>query len=151
MATVFNERRAQVALAHYFDWLQNKVFRNVMALPWEMDFCVLTKANYLWEVEIKVSLSDWKVDQFKDKWASKLQGKVKRFYYCVPWTMVDKVPDFVPEDVGLLTLHVSNDGKRLYVEEYRAAKDRKAEPANSDLVQRLLMTTYYKYWRKALL
>jgi hypothetical protein len=57
-------------------------------LPWEADLLVLSPSGYLTEVEIKVSLSDWKADFSKKKfgvhqdWAQ--AAMIKQFYYAAP-------------------------------------------------------------------
>lgn len=56
-------------------------------LPWEADMLVLSRSGYLTEVEIKISLSDWKADFQKKKfgqqdWAQ--AAMIKHFYYAAP-------------------------------------------------------------------
>ena len=55
-------------------------------LPWEADLLVLAKSNYLTEIEIKISMSDWKADASKANWRAGVWQweMVKRFYYAAP-------------------------------------------------------------------
>ena len=47
------------------------VVPNVLLGPYEADFITITKSNYLIEVEIKISISDFRAD-FKKKALSRL-------------------------------------------------------------------------------
>lgn len=49
---------------------------------YEADFLYITKSNYLYEVEIKISISDFRADQKTDKYHD--HPDVRGFYYFVP-------------------------------------------------------------------
>lgn len=49
---------------------------------YEADFLYITKGNYLYEVEIKVSISDFRADQKKPLYHN--FPDIRGFYYCVP-------------------------------------------------------------------
>ena len=49
---------------------------------YEADFLYITKKNYLYEVEIKVGITDFRADQQKALYHN--FPDVKGFYYCVP-------------------------------------------------------------------
>lgn len=61
-------------------------------LPWEADLLALTRARYLSEIEIKVSLSDWKADPFKSKWRAgfKQWDMIKSFWYAAPPKLAER-------------------------------------------------------------
>jgi hypothetical protein len=147
MLNKFTERRAQQALAVLFEWDgPKKCFVNVCMYDWEMDFCVLTPAGYLWEVEVKCTVADWKADLHKSKWDSRHRKNINRFYYAVPHPLISKTPDFVPEHVGLISLHINDQGG-VSAQLYREAKPfNKNKISPADII-RLFKTTYYKYWR----
>lgn len=102
------ESVAQIAVARFFDWQRNTVIPNTHFCGGEMDVCVITPAGYLYEVEIKTSLSDWNNDQHKDKWQPHHQHarqKVSRFYYAVPESLIERKPAWVPETAGLIAIY----------------------------------------------
>ena len=61
-------------------------------LPWEADLLVLSKTGYLTEIEIKISMSDWKADLLKKKFKRQhtansywpAEQSIKRFWYVAP-------------------------------------------------------------------
>lgn len=71
------------------------------------DVLAVTNSRFLIEVEVKVSLSDFRHDASKRKWQKPFAGRLcaRQFYYAVPPEMVDKVQaDWPHPDRGLLTL-----------------------------------------------
>lgn len=49
---------------------------------YEADFLYITNSNYLYEVEIKISIADFRADQKKENYHN--HPDVKGFLYCVP-------------------------------------------------------------------
>src|SRR6185295_5183274 len=73
-------------------------------LPWEADIIACSKSGFLTEVEIKVSLSDWKADfqkhKFKDQSFTK---RIKKFYYAAPIELAIRYPEIeMPPFAGVL-------------------------------------------------
>lgn len=58
---------------------------------YEADFLYITKGNYLYEVEIKISIADFRADQKKNKYHD--HPDVKGFYYFVPQELFSKHKD----------------------------------------------------------
>lgn len=58
---------------------------------YEADFLYITKGDYLYEVEIKISISDFRADQKKDKYHD--HPDVKGLYYFVPQELYNKHED----------------------------------------------------------
>ena len=58
---------------------------------YEADFLYITKGDYLYEVEIKISISDFRADQHKDKYHD--HPDVKGLYYFVPNELYSKHED----------------------------------------------------------
>lgn len=87
-------------IARYYNVRQNIVVPNV---SWgffkthEADMLILSKAGYLTEIEIKRSWSDF-VQDFK-KTTNHYEGKVDKFYYCVPESIYEKVIDYLENKV----------------------------------------------------
>ena len=80
---------------------------------WESDYAAMTQSHYWHEVEIKISLADFKNDftHKADKhhilvYGYDLKGKAKVrphfFSYAVPDPLVDKVKDLIPPYAGLV-------------------------------------------------
>lgn len=58
---------------------------------YEADFLYITKGNYLYEVEIKISIADFRADQKKEKYHD--HPDVKGLYYFVPQELYSKHED----------------------------------------------------------
>jgi hypothetical protein len=89
-------------------------------LPWEADLLCCSKNGYLTEIEIKISLSDWKADLEKRKWQQHNALKlIKKFYYAAPrelaqrWAEIDMRPN-----AGVIAV---DEGERGKIEIIRAA------------------------------
>lgn len=90
------------------------LIHNLYVFGWESDFLAETRSGYWYEVEIKISLADFKKDfEKKDKHTSLRFGRGRRphyFSYCVPSPLVDKVLPLVPPYAGLYAV---NEYRRL--------------------------------------
>lgn len=122
--SLYTEAYIQQILARDFMTHPKYVLYNLYVFGWESDFLFCTTSGYWYEVEIKISLADFKND-FKHKerkyetlrtgeyvstWVHR--GKTMRkvypnqprpnyFSYCVPYFLVDKVKPLVPDGYGL--------------------------------------------------
>jgi hypothetical protein len=156
------------ALARYFDWRQNYIMPEY-EIGGRADLIVLTRARYITEVEIKVSLADWRADRDKIKWAvapevgknagwqqfndqvfegvKARRAHISRFFYAIPETLENRIPDNLPEGVGIL---VVRQGGHRYgydaVDTIREAVRRKSTPMPLDEFNRMMITCYYRYW-----
>ena len=88
---------------------------NLFVFEWESDYLAKTKAGYWYEVEIKISLSDFKHDfkkrdkhdtlrtgRHQDGWGGRVDSlRPNYFSYCVPEHLVSKVEPLLPEYAGL--------------------------------------------------
>lgn len=98
----------EVALANYFNFRQNLIVPNVSwglylnnSTLHECDLLVLTKSNYLWEVEIKVSKSDLIAD--KKKTHGHINKNIKRLYFAIPEYLKDSI-EHIPKRAGIITV-----------------------------------------------
>jgi len=139
------ESEAANALASRFDWFRNLVLPNVYLCGGEMDLAVITPAGYLWEFEIKLSLSDWKADANKAKWNHPGRRFVSRFYYVVPEALIEKAPEFVPESAGLIKLHHTKWD--WWVSVVREPKGRRGEKVTPAMREKFYNKSYFRYWR----
>lgn len=134
-------RSMSKAVVGHFDPYRSLIVPNVMILGCEMDLAVLTKANYLTEVEIKISLSDWNADRHKAKWQNSNRSRyVDRFFYAVPTELAAKRPDWVPEEAGIIVVR----DRHAFVA--REAKKMGAEKLPNTYRQRMLGSMYHRFW-----
>ena len=138
----FTEGYTVWALARYFGGGANMLFPNVHFCGGEMDLAIVTRAGYLWEVEIKRTLADWRADERKNKWTAPGRRYVTRFFYAVPPQLADEQPVFVPDGTGLLT--VSGRDVRLI----RDARRKSGPKLEVPQIQQLLMSTYHRFWNE---
>lgn len=106
-----NSRHLRAAVAA---WLRYKKQAPVVAFergigPGIPDIMAITKDRFLLEVEIKVSMADFRRDAKKDKWLWRsFNNDTSRvpayFYYAVPLDMVEKIRNDIPAGMGLITM-----------------------------------------------
>ena len=154
MAVAFNqykdkEHQYLALLVKHFDWEKNECFPNTHLFAWEADLVVLTASNYVTEVEVKVSLSDWRADAKKDKFKDKNFAKhVKRFYYAVPEALYDQhlhSPVEIPEYAGVLVFRPS---LQRFAEVLEADNRPGVSAIKDSDRQRLLRSLYFRYHRQ---
>lgn len=98
-------------------------------LDWEADLLVLSPSDWLYEIEIKSTLSDLKADIKKHKhnfvWGHSYYPLVWKMYYAMPLSVFEKVRDAppIPNHAGIITIDESNE--MLYE---RAKRQREAKP-----------------------
>jgi hypothetical protein len=119
-------------------------------IPWEADLMVLQKNGYLHEVEIKVSMSDWRADAHKSKWdLPEFANKIRRFWYAVPRALANRHQELVlPDFAGVI--EVSQEDGRSMVKIIREAKTRtSAQKLGTEDQMTLLRLGCLKAWRLA--
>lgn len=144
--SAWNAGRMLYALARYFDWWQNRMMTEVVIDGGRADLVFMTKAMYLTEVEIKISLSDWNADRSKDKF-KKPRPHVARFFYAIPETLQSRIPAWLPEGAGILVVYEQNrwaDGVREFRAGRRYAGAQKVPPL---LFDQWRDAAYYRFWR----
>ena len=139
-AEAYSEESIQRVLNR--DYLSNPryLIHNLYVFKWESDYLACTRAGYWYEVEIKISLADFKNDFTKkqDKhailqWGSYWAGqhytaaRPNYFSYCVPPELVEKVLPLIPKYAGLMcvdlsggygVLRVIRPAPRLHIQKY---------------------------------
>jgi len=117
-------------------------------LPWEADILVLHKNHYLTEIEIKISMADWKADLAKPKHRPDIGWKetamVKRFFYAAPSELASRYAEVgIPESAGVIGITESGQ-----VEVLRDAKDRSGyRKLTDDEVMKVLRLAAIKAWK----
>ena len=118
---------------------------NLFVFSWESDFLIKTKAGYWYEVEVKISLSDFKNDRkHKSGKYDILEGRKdglrpNYFSYCVPAPLLDKVRDLIPDYAGIV--EVSDHGTVLLVRTPMALHGNKLSDEQLNLLEKF----YYNY------
>lgn len=121
-------------------------------IPWEADLLVLSKARYLSEIEIKISMADWKADLAKTKFRPDAYSEyerpeklVKFFWYAAPPELAKRFEEVgIADTAGVLSV---GDNK---VDVLRYAKaNPKAEKFDDDKTMKLLRLSALKAWRMA--
>lgn len=119
-------------------------------LPWEADLLVLSKSKFLTEIEIKISMSDWKADLLKAK--HKISdsadypavNSIKRFFYAGPDKLMQRHSELgLPESVGIISV----DENKIKI--IKPALNRSAKKlADKETIQFLRLGTL-KAWKMA--
>lgn len=118
---MMTEKYIQYALARYqspvsaFDQLLLLPNCKTAPVQWECDLLAISRAGYCTEVEIKVTMSDWKRDKGKDKHsyqkyppyrASSIIDRrplIKRFFYAGPLELMKRYEEvWMPEGAGVI-------------------------------------------------
>lgn len=114
----------------------------------ECDMLIVSKNQYLTEVEIKISLSDLRAD-FKKEHQHKDEN-IKNFYYAFPEEMKDKAIKLIPEKAGILIAvkkHLNSGYEYRDIECYRKPKiNKEAKPINDIVLSRIYRLGYLRYW-----
>ena len=130
----------------YDDNTKRLGYRSENIVTHECDILSVTKNNFLREVEIKVSVSDFKAD-FKKK--HNHEGNIKQFYYAVPYYILDKIKDLVPEQAGILVAEYNAEllSEHWQLKRYKKAIDNKsATPIDEEKLNKIFRIGYLKYW-----
>lgn len=109
---------------------------------YQADLMWVTRDQYATEIEVKVSRSDWRADNAKDKWAI-LPGWVSRFVYAVPEAL--GMPDFVRPGAGIWHI-VECPHWGVKVKVVRAPKRIGKERVPDWLMERWRDHLYNRYW-----
>ena len=146
-----NSAFIQMACANYFGWWKHFMVPNIYLGPTndEMDIAVLTKNKILWEIEIKISIADWRNDSKKDKWKYRSLGPQPyhpaRFYYAVPLELVKNgIPDFVIPGTGIIA--VPSTPTRHWCKGIRVAKAIHRNKLPQKYIEEMYNKISRRYW-----
>ena len=129
----------------------------------ECDLLVASKALYLTDIEIKVSISDLRADFVKRKWDSEIrEGKsflkdIKYHYYAIPMELKDRAIPIIEEcrpNSGIIVVRKTlvGDGPSAYYTEgcqikKQAKANGKAKPMKEKNLLNLARLSMFRYWR----
>lgn len=106
----------ELALVNYFDHVQNLIVPNVhwgFSFNHECDLLIMTKAGYLWEVEIKISRADLIRDKQKRHCHIDYRGRIKFLYFAIP-DYLEKDIEHIPDYAGIIRVKPYLYGGREY-------------------------------------
>ena len=91
----------EIAIANHFNYRQHLIVPNLSwgMFHYELDLCILSRAGYATEVEIKTSRADLIKD--KEKRHGHHNSKVKYLYFALPYHLLKDI-EHVPERAGIL-------------------------------------------------
>lgn len=149
------EKEMQNALHTYYSAAQLVVPH--LSLDYEIDFAVLSKSNYMYDIEIKRSRHDWVADFRKEKWAKHsdigLQmtqaehwKRIRRFYFAVLKGMEKDIPPCVPEWTGILVVSEVEHYGYGKVNEFRKAQPRPCSKLDIDDIAYIGRILHFRYW-----
>jgi putative uncharacterized protein FNV0627 len=129
----------------YKDETKRLGYRSENIVSHECDILSVTKNNYLREIEIKISVSDFKAD-FKKK--HNHEGNIRQFYYAVPYYVLDDIKDLVPEHAGILVAEYNiNLSESWQLKKHKKSIDNKsAKPIDEKMLNEIFRIGYLKYW-----
>jgi len=139
--------RIVLALAHRY-WSSKLIMTEFEIDRDRADFVVITKHNYLTEIEIKVTAEDWKRDLKKRKWNGS-RPFVSRFFYAIPETLRGMEPPGLPEGAGIMVVRAARFRDCVAVD--RPAKRFKAQKISEKRIQRAYRNSYFRYWNQQML
>lgn len=106
--------------------------RNYLTIPnvswgflfYEADLLIISKARYATEIEVKISMQDWKRDFEKRKHRPGLRdGRIKYQYYACPLKLAERYQELeLPQGWGVIAVDDSEGIKILKEAETRNAK-----------------------------
>ena len=136
-----NSLQMEIALANYFDPRRNLIVPNVwygMGLNHECDLMVMTKAGYVYEIEIKTS----KADLVRDlkKWHGHRDSKIRKLYFCIPEPLFEECQGLIPEPAGIIVFDGRNCLKK------REAKTTRARPLDREEREKLYQLAAMRIW-----
>lgn len=137
-------------------------FPNVQFEPWEADLLVISKSNCVWEVEVKVSRADLKVEfqrgskkakhlSLKRKFVDTYNGghvlRISRFFVAVPNTpdMVSLANEVVPSEYGLIVVNERPDAGH-YCRILRKPTQLSKYKIQHEELHKMLISTYHRFW-----
>lgn len=143
----FTETNIQKSLFHY---LLNKghqyVIPNIYFSHEESDILSVTRNNYYYEFEIKVTLSDFKADfkKFKHKrFNNGFTSLISRFTYVAP---INAIPLCIPWYAGLIEVYKNKYDRLLFSEVKQAPKLPSRKMDELKFYKRISKTLMWRYW-----
>lgn len=125
------EGEIAVAMAKYYGLRSLLLVQNSHGITYmESDLLHVTSSLYLEEIEIKVSVSDFRAEfvnppsskAYKHQQMHLSGSKVRRYYIAMPQEVYDKVIDIIPDYAGVFIIRHYSDGSSS-ARKHKTAKD----------------------------
>lgn len=107
----------------------------------EADLFIISKARYATEIEVKLSLADWRADFKKSKHST--NKYIKFFYYAVPDRLVDKAPPEMDSRYGIIAVHQSEYGD-VYTRMVKPAEQMPCVKVPKGIICQAFLSSYYR-------
>lgn len=101
----------EISISKLYGIRQNIIVPNLSwgFLSHEADLFIIKRSGFTTEIEIKRSLQDMKAEKNKKHNHEDKKNRINEFYYAFPIELLEKCIQFVPDGVGIITCHKSND------------------------------------------
>ena len=149
---IFDETKIQYALfGHLIQKGREYIIPNIYNGGSEADILTTTRAGYLQEYEIKISLSDFKNDFRKPKhfhikkFGNYGQYEIDRFWYVAP---LSAVPLCIPDYSGLLEVIITRWGSIAF-RLIKNAPKLNGKKYGTGFRDKVIKSMMYKYWKLA--
>lgn len=166
-----NAAQVADAVARHFDVRKRVIVPNclMLGLHGEADLAVVFESGWVEEVEIKVSMADYRRDFETKKYkhgilsgrfgGSQTQANVRKFWYAAPEALAAKIAKELPPYAGLIAVstetgrfakygsRVTSDTQevaRVVVEAPKIPSAKKADPGD---IMKALRLCYFRYWK----
>lgn len=109
----------EVAISKLFPIRKHIIVPNISwgLLNHEADLVVMRSTGVLIEIEIKVSVADFKKDFKKQHGHKDYGGRITEFYYAIPFNLLEKCLPLIPEEAGIIVVQeyeYSDNKKSVY-------------------------------------
>lgn len=111
----------------------------------ESDIIIVNNNNYITEVEIKISKSDFYRD-FEKKHKHQ-DNRIRSFYYCMPEQIYNKVEADIPESSGIITCREISKGWIKATMLRKASLNRNARPITNNERYTLARLGAIRIWK----
>lgn len=135
----------EFAVAEFFGWRTNLIVPNVhwgFGMRYEADMLIITPANWVTEVEIKITKADCKADQGKHYHHD--DRRVKKLFFALPIGITNDCLPLIQADAGIIAvdLEASVQCKVIRAPQTR----RQARKITTDERHRLLHLAAMRIW-----
>jgi len=140
-------QRMELEIVNLFGKRKNIIIPNCFiewgtATDHECDILIIKPSGYAIEVEIKMSVSDFKADMKKKH--SHINEKLRQLYYAMPENVFDACKHDIPDYAGVLILYNYDNFER--VKELKYAPKKEARKLTIEEQNKLMRTGIMKYW-----
>lgn len=103
----------ELAIADLYNWTRCIIVPNVKSPVWhEMDIAVVQPSGYLYEIEIKRTIADFRADAKKRHGHKDRKNRIVEFYYAVPEEIWERIHFSIMEtDIGLIVVKKWEEGE----------------------------------------